>query len=61
MAKVKVRIKKDGSIEIEVEGVKGGRCLDLTKALEGVGKVVERKKKKEFYEKEEKVRYVEEV
>ena len=41
---------KDGSIKVEVEGVKGVRCVELTQAIENlIGKVDKKYYKKEFY------------
>lgn len=34
MQEIEVFIDKDGKVRIEVRGVKGGTCLDLTAALE---------------------------
>jgi hypothetical protein len=30
-----VMIERDGTVRLEVRGVKGPRCLDLTKSIEG--------------------------
>lgn len=41
---------KDGSIKVEVEGVKGIRCVELTQAIERlIGEVECRILKKDFY------------
>jgi len=41
---------KDGSIKVEVEGVKGARCVELTQAIEKlIGKVDSRFFKNDFY------------
>ena len=41
---------KDGDIQVEVEGVKGARCLELTQALETLlGKINRRDLKNDFY------------
>jgi hypothetical protein len=41
---------KNGKVEIEVEGAKGTRCLQLTHAIENViGKVDDRFLKNDFY------------
>jgi hypothetical protein len=41
---------KDGDIEVEVEGVKGAHCLELTQALETLlGKINRRDLKNDFY------------
>jgi hypothetical protein len=45
---------KGGKVEMEVEGVKGTRCLELTQAIEQlVGKIDSRLLKREFYESRE--------
>ena len=36
LQEIDVFIEKDGQIKIEVRGVKGASCLDLTKDLEAV-------------------------
>lgn len=39
--KIKVKISKTGEIEYEVEGVKGKKCKDLTKAIDAIsGKII---------------------
>jgi hypothetical protein len=49
LEQIKVTIK-NGKVEMEVEGVKGTRCLELTQAIEQlVGKVDSRLLKHEFY------------
>lgn len=49
--KLIILIDKEGNPSIEVEGVKGKRCLDLTKELEGILGVVKTKTpKKEMAE-----------
>jgi hypothetical protein len=41
---------KDGDIEVEVEGIKGAHCLELTQALETLlGKINRRDLKNDFY------------
>ena len=41
---------KDGSIKVEVEGVKGIRCVELTQSIEKlIGEVESRLLKKDFY------------
>ena len=51
MAKVTVTIAPDGGTSIEVEGVKGKGCLELTKDLErALGSVTEEKKTSEYRE-----------
>jgi hypothetical protein len=41
---------KDGKIQIEIEGVRGTRCLELTQAIEQlIGEVETRSLRHEFY------------
>jgi hypothetical protein len=48
---LKFEIGKDGTIKLEVGGVKGKKCLDLTKALEKeLGIVLDVQKTGEYYE-----------
>jgi len=50
MAKIKIEVSKEGKLSVEVEGIKGKKCLKLTEELEEkLGKVKARKKKPEFY------------
>jgi len=44
LQEIDVYIDKDGEVRIEVRGVKGNRCLDITKELESAlgGKVDKR-------------------
>ncbi len=50
---LKFLINPDGTIKLEVSGVKGQKCLDLTKELEKeLGLLVEREKTGEYYENE---------
>jgi len=49
--KLIILIDKEGNPSIEVKGVKGKKCLDLTKELEGIlGVVKTRTPKKEMAE-----------
>jgi len=49
--KLIILIDKEGNPSIEVEGIKGKKCLDLTKELEGIlGVVKTRTPKKEMAE-----------
>jgi hypothetical protein len=46
-----IYISREGSVTVNVEGLKGSSCLDLTKDLEeSLGAVIEREKKPGFYE-----------
>jgi len=50
MKEIKIVIGKDGKTNIDVAGVKGGACKDLTKAIEkALGSVETSKKTEEFY------------
>jgi len=41
---------KDGRVKVEVEGVKGAHCVELTQAIEKlIGKVGDRFLKNDFY------------
>jgi len=49
--KIRIKISEDGSINMEVIGVKGKSCIDLTKDLEEeLGIVTKQVKKKEYHE-----------
>jgi hypothetical protein len=51
MEQIVVRIKKDGTVEIEAVGFKGSACREATRPLEeALGEVVEERLKPEFYE-----------
>lgn len=51
MQEIKLIIGKDGKVNIDVAGVSGPACKDLTKSIEAaLGKTESVKKKKEFYE-----------
>lgn len=48
---IKIFISKEGQVKIDVEGVKGVSCKDLTKDLEkAFGITVDDKKTSEYYE-----------
>jgi hypothetical protein len=50
---LEIQIANDGTVTINVQGAKGGSCLDLTKDLEeSLGVVLNREKKASFYEQE---------
>jgi hypothetical protein len=52
---IEVYVQPDGSVRIEVSGIKGKKCLDITKALEEAlgGQVTARNHTGEFYEQEQ--------
>lgn len=54
MEKIIIRIKPDATTTIEVNGVKGASCKDLTKGLEeALGAVQSEEKTGEFYDEPE--------
>ena len=54
MAKMKIRLLPDGTIQMETEGVKGKKCLDYVKVLEKLAdaKIHSIEKTEEFYQHE---------
>lgn len=49
--KIRVKIGKDGAVNIEVIGVKGKDCVAMTEELEeALGLVTKRTEKKEYHE-----------
>ena len=53
MEEIKIRIGKDGKINLAVSGVKGKSCRDLTKSLEkALGMVQSQTSTSEAYEQE---------
>ena len=51
MTEIKIRIGKNGKVNIDVAGVKGKACTDLTKSIEkALGKVEATRKTPEFYQ-----------
>ena len=49
-----ITIGPDGNVQISVEGVSGGDCVDLTRALEEeLGDVTDRQFTSEYYQAEE--------
>jgi hypothetical protein len=51
---LEIQIAQDGTVSINVHGIKGESCLDLTKELEdALGVVLDRERKSSFYEQEE--------
>lgn len=52
-----ITIGPDGEVKLEVKGVPGADCLDLTKFLEDeLGDVTDRQHTSEYYQEEEEVR-----
>ncbi len=50
---LEITIGKDGKVNIGVKGIKGSKCLDVTKDLEEeLGTVIEREKTSDFYQEE---------
>ena len=48
---LKITIAENGEVQIEVEGIKGSKCLDITEDIEKeLGIIVNREKKSEFYQ-----------
>jgi Protein of unknown function (DUF2997) len=58
MQEITVVIEKDGQVRVEVRGVKGGSCLDVTRGLEEAlgGQVEDRQMTPEAQEVSEEVR-----
>lgn len=54
MAKMKIRLLPDGSIQMETEGVKGKKCMDYAKVLEKLAdaKIYNLEKTEEYYQSE---------
>ena len=54
MAKMKIRLLPDGSIQMETEGVKGKKCMDYAKILEKLAdaKIHSIEKTEEYYQNE---------
>ena len=51
MQEIKITIGEDGKVNLDVSGVKGSACSDLTKSIEkALGRVEVSKKKSEFYQ-----------
>ena len=51
---LEIQIAADGTVTIDVQGMKGSSCLDLTKDIEeALGLVLDREKKSSFYEQED--------
>ncbi|MDP2663650.1 MAG: DUF2997 domain-containing protein [Dehalococcoidia bacterium] len=51
VAEIIITVTPDGKPKVEVKGVKGRKCLDLSRAIEeALGQATETKRTKEFYE-----------
>lgn len=52
LQEIDIFIEKDGQVRVEVRGVKGSSCLDITAALEQAlgGQIAEREMTAESYE-----------
>lgn len=52
---IDVYVRPDGTVRVEVRGVKGQKCLDLTKGIEELlgAQITEREQTDEFYAQEE--------
>lgn len=50
METIKITIDDNGQLDIEVDGVKGGKCRDITKALTLLGSVTKTKDTAEAFE-----------
>lgn len=45
-----IQIAPDGTVKLEVQGVSGSGCMDITRELENdIGKVLTREKKPEYF------------
>ena len=55
---IEFTIKKDGSVEYTIKGIKGGSCEDLSKVFEELGTVTASKKTGEYFEKEPDVKII---
>jgi hypothetical protein len=53
MEKIKVTVKKDGTIEYQVTGVKGRSCKEVSKFIDSLGKVTESKTTSEYSQTED--------
>lgn len=56
MQEITIRVAKGGKINLDVMGVKGGACKDLTKAFEkAMGSVSQTDNTSEYYEQEQQI------
>ncbi|MGE0495695.1 MAG: DUF2997 domain-containing protein [Vulcanimicrobiota bacterium] len=53
--RIQVHIDREGKVKLEVEGMQGQGCLELTAALEALlgGQIKDREMKPEYYERAE--------
>ena len=49
---IEVRVKRNGRIEVKVDGVKGASCEDVSEFLTKLGTIEQSKKTEEYYEEE---------
>lgn len=63
MQKIEITIGEDGSVDLQLSGFSGGKCLEVTKQLEGLlgNEIAERTMTSEFYQAEEEVRQEEKI
>jgi len=53
MAKMNVTIMQNGEVKIQLEGIKGKKCLDFSKRFEeSIGEITNRKLTSEYYQEE---------
>jgi hypothetical protein len=51
MEELEIVIEPDGTTHIHVKGIRGARCLDVTRKIEEeLGEVIDRKYTSEYYE-----------
>jgi len=54
MEEIIIKISEGGKVNLNVNGIKGKSCKDLTKSLEkALGKTVEQKETDEYYEEQQ--------
>ncbi len=54
MEEIKIIISKSGQVTIDVEGIKGSGCKNLTKAMEkAFGMTIKDKKKSDYYDEQD--------
>lgn len=51
---INIKIDETGKVFLELDGIKGNQCLEMTKELEeSLGIVIERKYKAEYYDEDD--------